>query len=387
MKTIGLLGGMSWESSAQYYAILNREAMRRLGHPHSARVAMLSVDFGEVERLQHVGEWDALGAMLAEQGGDVRVGGNIGVPAISQVEGSTAATTFVWEVSSFQLEGTDRFHPHLAVFTNLSPDHLDRHRSFDDYAEAKAKIFTHQTAGDFAVVNGSDAGVLPLAARTAAHTVRFAADDPGGDAAFFAADHAVLRRGSETGTLFPRSAVRLPGAHLAEDLLTAAAAARLLGASADAITRAVSTFRGIEHVMELVADEGGVRWFNDSKATNPDAARRAVEAFAGPLFVIMGGRFKGGDLAVLAPALTGRTRAVLAIGEARPLLREALASTVEVVDCASLEEAIAHARREARPGDTVLFAPACASFDMFVDYAARGRAFKALVGANARGAA
>jgi UDP-N-acetylmuramoylalanine--D-glutamate ligase len=318
----------------------------------------------------------AIGAMLRERGGDVRVGGNIGTAVTGLVEGSTDRTTFVLEVSSFQLEAADTFHPQVAVFLNLSADHLDRHGSFEEYAQAKARVFARQGADDWAVVNADDPGVLALAARARARRLPFSPAGVAGDGAFFAEGQARLRRGGVEETLFRRDEVRLPGAHLAVDLLAAASAARLCGAPPEAIARAVRAFRGVEHVLEHVADVGGVAFFNDSKATNVDAARKSLESFDTPLVVIVGGRYKGGDFADLAPALAGRGRAVMAIGETRERVARALSATVPVVACDSLRAAVEGGFARARPGDTVLLAPACSSFDMFRDYAERGRAFK-----------
>jgi UDP-N-acetylmuramoylalanine--D-glutamate ligase len=325
----------------------------------------------------------ALGAMLREGGGDVRVGGNIGEAVTGLLEGSTEATRFVLEVSSFQLEGTRDFHPEVAVFLNLSPDHLDRHPSFEDYAAAKARIFANQTEDDWAVVNADDQGVLARARAGRARQVFFhpapLTEAPQGNAAFFAGGFACLRREGRTERLFARAEVRLPGEHLRGDLLAAAAAARLMDASPDDVRAAAARFTGVEHVLERVDEVGGVAFFNDSKATNVEAARRSLEAFEGPVAVILGGRYKGGDFGLLAPALRRPGRAVLAIGEARPLIAEALGGVVEVVDCASLREAVERAHAAVRPQGTVLLAPACSSFDMFADYAERGRAFKAEV--------
>lgn len=320
----------------------------------------------------------ALSAMLAEAGLEPRAGGNIGRPLTDLLGGQTQATRFVLEVSSFQLEGTQRLHAHVAVFLNLSADHLDRHPSFEAYAQAKARVFRNQTEADWAVVNGDDARVLALARGGRARVLPFygAAAPAHGDAAFFAEGRAWLRRGGRAETLFACADVRLPGAHLASDLLAAAAAARLMGAPAEAVGRAVAAFQGLENVLERVAELGGVRWFNDTKATNVDAARKSLEAFPGPLLVIMGGRYKGGDFADLADVARGRVRRVLAIGEARPLIRAGLGDVVEVEECDSLREAVQAAHAAARAGDTVVLAPACSSFDMFRDYAERGRAFK-----------
>jgi UDP-N-acetylmuramoylalanine--D-glutamate ligase len=325
----------------------------------------------------------ALGAMLREAGppagGDVRVGGNIGSPLTGLLDGASAATTFVLEVSSFQLEGIVRFHPHVAVFLNLSADHLDRHPSLEAYAAAKARVFENQGAEDWAVVNADDPALLALAREARARRIALhprGLPAKSGDAAWFEAGLARLRRDGRVETLFRRADVRLPGRHLAGDLLAAGAAAHLLGAPAAAIARAAAAFPGSEHVLERVAELRGVAFFNDSKATNIAAAQASLEAFDRPVVAIMGGKWKGGDLGELRETASRRVRCVFAIGEARERFALALASRVPVLLCGSLREAVEGAWSAARPGDVVLLAPACASFDMFEDYAARGRAFK-----------
>ena len=318
----------------------------------------------------------ALGAMLREAGGDVRVGGNIGQAVTGIVDGSTDATTFVLEVSSFQLEGTDTFRPHVAVFLNLSADHLDRHASFEEYGQAKARIFANQGPDDWAVVNADDPVVLALARQGKARAVAFHPSAGAADGAFFDGNTARLKAAGKDEALFERGDVQLPGDHLASDMLAAAGAARLMGASIDAIRRAVRSYTGVEHVLERVAEIGGVRFFNDSKATNVEAARKSLEAFPGVVLPIIGGRYKGGDFADLAPALRAHGKAVLAIGEATPRIVAALADVVPVVPCDSMREAVERGLALATAGDTIVLAPACSSFDMFEDYAARGRAFK-----------
>jgi UDP-N-acetylmuramoylalanine--D-glutamate ligase len=324
----------------------------------------------------------ALGAMLREAGLDARVGGNIGAPLVGLVEGSTEATVFAVEVSSFQLEGTVRFRPHVAVWLNLSPDHLDRHPTLEAYVAAKARVLANQESSDWAVVNADDPVVLDEARAARARKLPFRVTGeplPEGDGAFFEGGLARMRRDGREETLFRREEVVLPGAHLAGDLLVAAAAARLLGAPAEAIARAVRGFRGVPHVLEHVATIAGVDWYDDSKATNVEAARRSLEAFDRPVLVVLGGRFKGGDFGELAPELRRHGRRVLAIGEAQARVAAALGAVVPVDACGSLREAAQRARAEARPGDVVLLAPACSSFDMFADYADRGRQWKAEV--------
>ena len=323
----------------------------------------------------------ALGVILEEAGLDVRVGGNIGAPLIGLVEGSSDATVFAVEVSSFQLEGTSRFHPRVAVWLNLSPDHLDRHPTLDDYVAAKARIFARQVPEDWAVVNADDPVVLEEARRGRARLFLLrlsgeALDPDAGDGAFFRDGAAWMRRDGHEERLFDRKDVKVPGGHLVGDLLAAAAVARLVGADAGAVRRGVAAYGGIEHVLEHVATIHGVAFFNDSKATNVAAAVRSVEAFDGRVLVIVGGRFKGGDLGLLGAPLEARAGRVLAIGEARDRVREALAPHVPVEACADLEAAVRRGAALAEPGDTVLLAPACSSFDMFRDYAERGRRFK-----------
>ena len=322
----------------------------------------------------------ALGAMLKEAGRDARVGGNIGEALSSLVDGSTDDTVFAVEVSSFQLEGILRFRPRVAVFLNLSADHLDRHPSFEAYKAAKARIFENQERGDFAGVNAYDSQVLALAHAGRAQVVTFSPQGvPPGDGAFFAGGVARLRRGGKEEALFALTDVQLRGAHLASDLLAAATAARLLGASAEAIARAVRAFRGVEHVLEHVATLDGVDYYNDSKATNVDAAEKSLAAFPRPVLLILGGRYKGGDFALLAPALRAHGKRVLAIGEAQERIARSLQAVVPVDRASSLEDAVERAQAAAAPGDVVLLAPACSSFDMFRDYADRGRRFKEAV--------
>jgi UDP-N-acetylmuramoylalanine--D-glutamate ligase len=241
-------------------------------------------------------------------------------------------------------------------------------------------VFANQTAADWAVVDADDPLVLAEARRAAARKLLVRTTGgrrlESGDGAFFEGDAARLRLDGREETLFLRADVAVPGAHLAGDLLVAAAAARLLGADPGAIARGVRGFRGVPHVLELVATVDGVSYYDDSKATNVDAARRSLEAFDRPVVVILGGRYKGGDFADLAPALAARGRRVIAIGEAAERVRAALAATVPVQTAPSLPEAVAAARASAFTGDVVLLAPACSSFDMFRDYAERGRAFK-----------
>jgi UDP-N-acetylmuramoylalanine--D-glutamate ligase len=316
------------------------------------------------------------GRMLEAGGFTVTVGGNIGAPLSAQVENSTIETLHVVEASSFQLEQTETFHPWIAVLLNFSPDHLDRHPSVGAYAAAKARIFENQTDQDWAVINADDPQVLAMARGARARRHLFAGRTTLPDGTQVDGGWIVERRAAEIAPLVPLDVIHLLGRHLVDDVLAAASVAAIAGVSPAAMTAAVDAFRGLEHAMELVTDRDGVRYVNDSKATNVEAALRSVESFDSNLVPIMGGRFKGGDLRLLRVPLASRAKAVVTIGEAAPLFAEALAGAVAVHAAGSLREAVAIASRLAAPSGVVLLAPACASFDMFADYAERGRRFK-----------
>jgi UDP-N-acetylmuramoylalanine--D-glutamate ligase len=316
------------------------------------------------------------GRMLEAGGHRVRVGGNIGLALSAQVDDSTEDTIHVVEASSFQLEGTETFRPWIAVLLNLSPDHLDRHASVEEYSAAKARIFANQRRDDWVVLNGDDQPSLDLARDAKGRRMFFALREPLDEGIVVAGD-AIVRR-SRTGdqALVPVSAVKLLGRHLLADVLAAAAVASIAGVDAAAMTRAVETFEGLEHALERVREIAGVRFVNDSKATNIESALRAIQSFDAGLVVILGGKFKGGNFADLRDVLVARNAVVVAIGEATPLIRDAFRGAVRVLDAADMSAAVRTAFASAAPGHTVLLAPACASFDMFRDYAERGRVFK-----------
>lgn len=320
--------------------------------------------------------------MLQEAGLDAPAGGNLGPALSSQVAASTADTVHVVEVSSFQLEGTDTFHPWIAVLLNLSPDHLDRHPTFDAYRAAKARIFANQTASDWAVINLDDEGARSLAPRgtpTGPRRFDFALDAPVTEGVTVEHGTIVRRSGRDVAPLLPVASVQVPGRHILSDVLAAAAVGCLAGVPPAAMQRAVEAFHGLEHALQRVAVIAGVQFINDSKATNIASALRAIESFERGLVVIMGGKYKGGDFAELAEPLRSRGASVIAIGEARPRIHAALGAVVPVFDAASMDAAVRAASRVARAGGTVLLAPACSSFDMFRDYTERGRAFTAAV--------
>ncbi len=328
------------------------------------------------------------GRMLEASGVRARVGGNIGVPLSEQVEDSTPDTVHVVEMSSFQLESTDRFHPWVAALLNFSPDHLDRHTSVEAYAAAKARVFRRQEPTDWAVVNSDDPAALVIAAAARSRRRWFGFEQVA-DGVTVEGDTVVERNEAGEQPLLPLSAVRVPGRHILSDVLAASAISRLAGATAEGITIAVRGFTGLEHAMQLAGDIAGVRFVNDSKATNIVSAKRSFESVPSGLVAILGGRYKGGDFNDLRGALRGRAKAAIAIGECTPRIEDALADLLPVHRASSMDEAVGVAFGLAVPGDTVVLAPACSSFDMFASFADRGRAFTEAVARlgrrNARG--
>lgn len=316
------------------------------------------------------------GRMLRQAGFTVTVGGNIGAPISAQVDESTPASLHVIEVSSFQLEQIARFRPWIAVMLNFSPDHLDRHHTVEAYAGAKARIFENQRAGDFAVVNADDDGAMRLAAGAAATMRLFSRRSAVEEGTVVDDGWIVDRRQGAIDRLVPLGSIRLLGPHLVDDVMAAVTVARIAGAGAADMTSAVEAFGGLEHAMELVTELEGVRFVNDSKATNVAAAVRSIESFPGGVVAIVGGRFKGGDLGLLRGPIGGRGKAVVAIGEAKELVRQAVGDVIGVHDAETMDEAVRLAFELAKPSGVVLLAPACASFDMFRDYAERGERFK-----------
>jgi UDP-N-acetylmuramoylalanine--D-glutamate ligase len=314
-----------------------------------------------------------VGRMLEAAGRRVLVGGNIGYPLSAQVEVSTEDTVHVIEASSFQLETTETFRPWIAALLNFSPDHLDRHPDELSYAAAKVRIFANQDSQDWAVVNADSPEAIEMTQNVRARVITYGVERP---ADVHVGRGFVWQRTSEGDIpLLPLAAVHLQGRHMLSNVVAATTISHLAGAAGASLAKALEDFRGLEHVMEVVASRGGVRFVNDSKATNIDAAAKSIESFD-RVIAIIGGKFKGGDFADLAGPLRAHGRAVVAIGEARPLVTAALKDVVPVVEAGSLAEAVRRAWDLAVPDGVVLLAPACASFDMFKDYADRGRKFK-----------
>lgn len=316
--------------------------------------------------------------ILRTAGINTLTGGNIGVPLLSLVESTTDSTITVAEVSSFQLETIEKFRPEIGILLNLTPDHLDRHSSFEEYAAAKMRLFENQLDRDFAVLNADDPEVTKRMP-SGPHIFWFSRRKRVAQGAFLQGNQIMMRREGSDLVVGRRDEVSLRGEHNLENVLAACASAHLAGVAPADIAAGVKTFRGVEHRLELVGEIGGVEFYNDSKATNVDAALKAIEAFAGPLIVILGGTDKGSPYTPLQEPLRQRARRVILIGAAAEKIASDLGDGVSIFQAGTLERAVQAAKEQAQPGDVVLLAPACSSFDQFENYEHRGRVFKQLV--------
>jgi UDP-N-acetylmuramoylalanine--D-glutamate ligase len=318
-----------------------------------------------------------VGHIMQSAGVPAIVGGNIGTPVIAMAENSRDGQWNVLELSSFQLETARTFRAHIGVCLNVTQNHLDRHYTMENYIYAKGNLFRMQLPGSYAVLNSGDAVCRGFSEMTVAAPVWFGKSD--------------VRKGhiwlGEDTPLMPLSDVPIPGLHNAENVMAAAHVARLAGVPVDQIAAAVRTFRAVEHRLEFTAAIGGVRYYNDSKATSVDAAMKAIDSFDGNLWVILGGKDKGSDYTVMRDKLNKKARAVLLIGDAAEKIAAHLEGAVRLIPCGTLDRAVSEARANAHPGDTVLLAPACASFDQFRSYEQRGQIFKQLVKDLKNGAA
>jgi UDP-N-acetylmuramoylalanine--D-glutamate ligase len=306
------------------------------------------------------------------------VGGNIGTPAISFADQARPDTWAVLEVSSFQLETIVSFRPRIAVILNITPDHLDRHKTFANYVNAKARIFENQRPDDFAVLNADDPTTAGLAGRTRAPLFWFSRKKEVEKGSFVRSRHILFRDGKSEREIMLVSEIPLKGAHNLENVLAGVSIGALAGCQPEQIREAVRNFKAVEHRLEFVARIAGVDYYNDSKATNVDATIKALESFPANIHLILGGKDKGSDYSVLNDLLRERVKRVYTIGAAAAKIESQIAGT-ETVPSQTLENAIRSASESAAPGDIVLLAPACASFDQFENYEHRGRVFKEIV--------
>lgn len=315
------------------------------------------------------------GHILQTSGMPAQIGGNIGTPPASMVKTSRAGQWNVLELSSFQLETTEAFRAHIGSALNVTPDHLDRHYTLENYAGAKARLFVNQREGDFAVLNVDDPICRGYAERGAGSPVWFSSTQAVSPGACLNGDQIILHG----EPLMLTAEVPLRGVHNLENTMAAAAIARLAGATHQQIRAAVMTFPGVEHRLEFVRNLDGVDWYNDSKATNVDAALKAIHAFPGRLWIILGGKDKNSDYTLLAEPLKAKAHAALLIGAAAEKIGTHLRGSVPLLRCGTISAAVEEAHARATDGDTVLLAPACASYDQFENFEHRGREFKRLV--------
>ncbi|MBN1282178.1 MAG: UDP-N-acetylmuramoyl-L-alanine--D-glutamate ligase [Proteobacteria bacterium] len=324
-----------------------------------------------------------IGHLLSSAGIEACVAGNIGTPILEVVEEANRARFVVLEVSSFQMDTTPSLVADTSVWLNATRDHIDRHGSFEAYVASKAKLFSQMRPEGFGIYNAADGSVSRSVADSRCRLVPF---DATGGAASEAQGDARSRGWFEGGDLcvqaeglalerYPLSKARLAGGHNRENMLAALLAARLAGADPRSAAQGLATFEGLPHRVQLVAEHKGVRYYDDSKGTNVGATARAIEGFDEPIVLIAGGLSKGCDFSELAPAVRGRVKEAVLIGEAAPEMERALAPCTRIKRASSMDEAVCVAAKDAEPGDVVLLSPACASFDMFRDYAHRGAAF------------
>src|SRR5215468_9801913 len=316
--------------------------------------------------------------ILRNSGFSTLLAGNIGTPLINVVEQTTDQTVTVAELSSFQLELIETFRPNISVFLNLTPDHLDRHGSMEAYGAAKARIFERQTASDFAVLNADDPASTPYAP-SMPKVLWFSRKQRVAQGTFLRGEEIVFRHHGEEEMILKQSEIPLPGAHNLENILAAVTASRLAGGRPHEIQKAVRSFKGVEHRLEFVAELNGIRYYNDSKATNVNATLKALDAFPGRILIILGGKDKGSDYTVLQTPLREKAILALLIGAAADKIESQIAGSVAIERAGTMQRAVEIASNAARPGDVVLLAPACASFDQFQNYEQRGRVFKELV--------
>jgi UDP-N-acetylmuramoylalanine--D-glutamate ligase len=316
--------------------------------------------------------------ILQRAGRKALLAGNVGTPLISLVDEMHAATWSVVELSSFQLELTDKFRPDIAVFLNLTPDHLDRHKTMEAYTAAKARIFAKQTELDAAVLNADDAPTVALVPKKP-QVFWFSRKNSVGQGACVKGDDIVVVHHGKEEYVMKVADIPIAGGHNVENVLAAVTAARLAEIDPGTIGGAVRSFAGVEHRLEFVAEIAGVRYYNDSKATNVDATRKALAAFAGGILIILGGKDKGSDYTVLQKPLRERAKLALLIGAAAEKIDRQISGSVAIERAETLDRAVEMAAHAARRGDVVLLAPACASFDQFENYEQRGRVFKELV--------
>ncbi|GAB4267589.1 UDP-N-acetylmuramoyl-L-alanine--D-glutamate ligase [Thermincola ferriacetica] len=321
------------------------------------------------------------GEIFKAAGRRVLVGGNIGLPLVAEVEKYAREDIIVAEVSSFQLECIHRFKPKVSIILNFTPDHLDRHGTFENYILAKARIFENQGPEDFAVLNFDDPKVAAWAEQVKAQVIFFSRRHKLEKGVYVRQDRIIIDLGQGSKDVCSVKDIFIRGNHNLENALAATAAAATLGVEPEVIAEVLRTFRGVPHRMEHVAEIDGVAYINDSKGTNPDAAMKALDSYDQPLVLIAGGRNKGSDFTAFAAKVREKVRALVVLGECADEIIESMNKVgfSNIYRAHTLEEAVRKAAEVANPGEIVLLSPACASWDMFKDFEQRGEKFKEVV--------
>jgi UDP-N-acetylmuramoylalanine--D-glutamate ligase len=319
-----------------------------------------------------------VGEMLKEDGRKVGVGGNVGEPLILFADGKDRWEVLVVEISSFQLEAIKDFRPRISVLLNITEDHLDRYPRYDDYIEAKVRVFANQNSGDLAVLNRDDPIVMQLRERVKAKKVLFSLKEKLGEGAFSNGQTIFLRLG-EKGEEYSLAKTPLKGIHNVENMMAALTAARIFGCSKKSIQTVLDRFKGLEHRLEFVREIKGVRFYNDSKGTNVGSVVKSLQSFSEPVTLIAGGKDKNGDLSPLEALIQKRVKHLILIGEAKERMNRELGGLTDTVMAKTMEKAVLLAHQKAKVGEVVLLSPACSSFDMFKDYKERGKVFKEAV--------
>jgi UDP-N-acetylmuramoylalanine--D-glutamate ligase len=321
---------------------------------------------------------ELLGAMLRHSGKKTFVGGNIGNPLIEYIDQTEKADVVVVEVSSFQLDTIVDFRPRVGILLNITDDHLDRYDGFDAYAASKARLFLNQKSGDTAVLNAKDPVVRPLVKGIKSRVLNFDGDSNERSGTIILKKEILIRIEGKEEASIDCSDIDLPGRHNLENIAAASLGAMAAGGTIEGVRSALKHFRGLPHRLEFVCERNGVRFYDDSKATNVDAVRKAIETFDAPIVIIMGGRDKGGDFQSLQDGLSRHAKKLIVMGEASKIISTALKGIIPTETAADMEEAVFLGYQAANTGDVVLLSPGCASFDMYDGYAMRGEAFKSV---------
>ena len=319
-----------------------------------------------------------IGEMLKEDGRKAGVGGNVGEPLILFTDGRDRWEVLVAEISSFQLEAVEDFRPRISVLLNITEDHLDRYPSYDQYIEAKVRIFANQNSGDLAILNRDDPMVMRFKEKVKARTLFFSLKEKLDQGASSDGRTISLRLG-ENGEEYSLAKTPLKGIHNVENMMAALVAARSFGCSKRAVQAVLNRFKGLEHRVEFVREIGGVRFYNDSKGTNVGSVIKSLQSFSEPVILIAGGKDKNGDLSPLEEWIQKRVKHLILIGEAKERMNRELGGLTDTILAKTMEEAVFLAREKAKAGEVVLLSPACSSFDMFKDYKERGKVFKEAV--------